>query len=174
MKNSFFVFLYLTILCFINQQKMKRNFLIISAILGMLFVSCKREVSLQNYIVGNWETTYLNIEMPTHKSSDSSYIFEDDFSKKSSLIARSEYSKDGTCSSWYVKNDGRKVGLKAGNWEVKEDSLFIKYLHKDDFIVTSYFIKKTEKGFIGKSLDDWDDDGIMDDFLLMETKRLEQ
>jgi len=148
-----------------------RSFLWI-VLFGMLFVSCSEEKSLEEYMIDSWETTYLKIEMPTYKKSDSLFVFEDTFQNNPPRRAQSKYNKDGTFSAWFVNLKGEKKGESTGKWNVKNDSLFIEFFYGGRDVKVSYQIEKTTEGFQGTSKYDWDVDGEFDDQLIMKTKRI--
>ncbi len=127
---------------------------------------------LQKFMIGDWETSYIKITYPTYKKSDSTYVFEDDFSKPNSGKAQSTYKKDGTFSAWFLLANKKKVGETTGNWKTKGDSLHVDYQYQGKQVQAWYAIQPTEKGFQGKVIYDWDDDTEFDDELLMKTKRL--
>ena len=147
----------------------KKTFLII-VILGMLFVACKKEKSLSEYMITDWQTSYMKIEMQTANGNDSLQVYEDDFSKEKSILAQSSYKNDGTFSAWYIKLNGSKAGESSGKWKVVGDSLFLEYIVAGKIIKPSYQIKKTTEGLLAKSRYDWDNDGEKDDFLTMKLK----
>ena len=151
---------------------MKTKSFLLFVIFGMLFVSCKQEQDLSEYMVTNWQTAYIKIEMPTAYGKDSLQVYEDDFSKNNATIAQSTYLKDGTFKAWYVKPDGTKAGESDGKWNVKGDSLFIEYIVAGKLINPTYFIEKTEEGLLAKSKHDWDNDGEFDDILTMKSKKI--
>ena len=149
-----------------------KNLLVFVA-LGMLFASCKKEKSLQNYMVNSWETTYLKIEMPTFQNSDSTSVFEDRFQNNPPQRAQSEYKSDGTFEAWFVDKEGNKKGTSPGTWSVKGDTLHIEYFYGGRDVKVNYHIQKTATGFKGTSKYDWDEDGNYDDLLIMETKKIQ-
>lgn len=139
---------------------------------GMLIVACKKEKSLQEYLKGSWQTTYLKIEMPTYEKSDSLEVFEDKFDKNPELIAQSKYNTDGTFNAWFINDRGEKISESEGKWNVINDSLFVEFFYDNRNMKVSYHITKTTEGFLGISVFDWDNDGTNDDFLTMKTKRI--
>ena len=143
----------------------------------MLFFiySCKKEKenTLENYMIGNWETQYIKIEMPTVHNTDSISVFEDDFSKPNSGKAQSKYNEDGTFSAWFRLADGKKVDETSGKWQAKGDSLLVDYKYAGKDVRAWYVITKTDMGFEGKVIHDWDNDGEKDDKLFMKSKRIE-
>jgi len=151
---------------------MKFKISIVICAFGILFASCKKETTMQEYMVGNWQTKYINLQMPTYQKSDSIHIIEDDFSNENSTLAQSVYKKDSTFTAWYLTPKGEKLSVTTGKWNVKNDSLYIEFTMNNITTKAKYLVEKTEDGFQGKSLDDWDKDGEIDDFLLMKTKRL--
>lgn len=119
-----------------------------------------------------WQTTYLKIEMPTHLKTDSLYVYEDKFENDPELIAQSKYNTDGTFSAWFVNKEGKHISPSKGKWSVVGDSLFVAFFYNNKDIKASYYITRTEEGFIGKSKYDWDEDNDFDDLLTMKTKRI--
>ena len=111
----------------------KSHFFSAIVIVGLIFAACKQEKnkseesetpqkevqenSLNTYMVGTWETSYIKIEYPTYQKADSSFVFEDDFSKPNTGRAQSEYKNDGTFTAWFKQPDGSKVGETGGNWK---------------------------------------------------------
>lgn len=153
---------------------MKKQFFYISIIFGLIFVACKQQKksSLQDYMVGNWETSYIKIIYSTYQKADSTFVFEDNFSKPNTGRAQSTYKKDGTFSAWFLQADKTKTGETQGTWKVKGDSLLVKYPYLGKQVEAWYFIKQTDTGFKGTVIYDWDNDGKQDDTLIMKTKRL--
>ena len=160
---------------------MKSNFFSTILIIGLVFAACKQEKketktpenTLQEYMVGNWETSYIKIEYPTYQKADSSFVFEDDFSNPNSGRAQSEYKNDGTFKAWFKQPDGTKVGETNGNWKTKGDSLYVDYPYLGKTVQAWYSIEKTKEGFEGKVIYDWDDDKEFDDILIMKSKKLQ-
>lgn len=163
---------------------MKYKSIVFVLFFGIFFAACKndkKEVaksekttqSLQDFMIGNWETQYIKIEMPTVNKTDSTSVFEDDFSKPNSGRAQSNYKKDGTFSAWFKQPDGKKVGETNGTWKTKGDSLFVNYPYLGKQVKAWYFIKKEKNTFEGKVIYDWDNDGEFDDTLEMKSKRIE-
>ncbi|MBA6156829.1 hypothetical protein H3Z83_09910 [Tenacibaculum sp. S7007] len=153
---------------------MKTKLILFAFIFGMLFAACKQEKkSLNDFMIGNWQTEYIKIEMPTVNKTDSTSVFEDDFSKPNVGRAQSTYKNDGTFSAWFKQPDGKKVGETSGTWKTNGDSLYVDYPYLGKQVQAWYSIKKTDEGFSGKVIYDWDNDGEFDDTLIMKTKRLE-
>lgn len=163
---------------------MRTKHIITALIFGIFFVACKQEKKekviettaskplLKNFIVGSWQTTYLKITYPTANDTDSTSVFEDDFSKPTAGKAQSTYNNDGTFTAWFIQPDGKKVGETTGKWSTKGDSLLVDYPYLGNQVKAWYTIKQTEKGFNGTSIFDWDNDGENDDTLIMKTKRI--
>lgn len=146
----------------------------ILALLGILFVSCKKEPTLEEYMVDTWQTSYLKIDMPTFQKGPNSSVFEDKFEPTAQRFARSTYNPDGTFNSWYVDNAGNDIGgTTVGHWKVEGDSLQIEYVYDGRDVKVKYFVERTEEGFKATSKYDWDQDGEFDDILLMNTKRIQ-
>jgi hypothetical protein len=145
------------------------SFLLI-AVFGIFFVGCKKEQPLKEYIVHSWQTTYLKLEMPTYKKSDSLHVYEDKFDNNPEFIAQSKYNADGTFSAWFLNTKGEHVSNADGTWKVKNDSLFVAFFYNNRNMKVQYYITKTDEGFLGKSTYDWDEDGDFDDLLTMKTK----
>ena len=139
---------------------------------GTLLVACTKEKSLKEYMTNSWQTTYMKIEMPTYEKSDSLYVFEDKFDKNPELIAQSTYFSDGTFKAWFWNQEGEKISESDGNWTTKNDTLYVDFFYDNRTVKVGYHITKTEQGFIGKSIYDWDNDGELDDFLTMKTKQI--
>jgi hypothetical protein len=151
---------------------MKVKDFVVIFIFGTFIVACKKEKTLQEYMVDSWQTTYLKIEMPTYNNADSLHVYEDKFDNNPELIAQSKYNTDGTFNAWFVNEKGEKISESNGKWNVENDSLFVKFFYNKREMEVSYHITKTEEGFLGKSINDWDNDGALDDFLTMKTKRI--
>lgn len=152
-----------------------KNALLILLILTTACFSCRNHTHTstpKNTMLGNWQTTYIQIKMPTHMNSDSLSYMESDFSEPDATIAQSTYLDDGSFEAWYVVN-GKEVGLTKGNWTMQNDSLNISYRQGESEVNAQYFIRFTSEGFYGKSIYDWDQDGIEDDTLIMKSKRIE-
>ena len=155
---------------------MKTKIVVLVAIFGVFVVSCKqnKEVSLKDYMVNSWQTTYLKLEMPTYQKSDSLHVYEDKFENNPEFVAQSKYNKNGTFSAWFLNKKGEHISKSNGNWKVENDSLFVDFSYNGRNMKVSYFIKKTEEGFLGKSNYDWDEDGDFDDLLTMKTTIIKQ
>ena len=153
-------------------MKLKSIFYI--AVFGMLFVACKNEKSLSDYMITDWQTSYIKIEMPSAYGKDSLQVYEDNFSKEKVTLAQSSYKNDGTFNAWYIRPNGSKAGESNGKWKVEGDSLFIEYFVQGKLIKPSYYIEKTKEGLLAKSKHDWDNDGEYDDFLTMKLKNLKK
>lgn len=151
-------------------MKVDNLFLII--VFGLLFTSCKKEKTLQEYLTDSWQTTYLKIEMPTVNKTDSLSVYEDKFDDDPEIIAQSKYNADGTFSAWFINKKGEKNSESKGTWSLKKDSLHIAYFYRGRDIKVAYLVIKTAAGFNAKSLFDWDEDGEFDDTLLMKTKHI--
>jgi len=151
---------------------MKFKAFLFTVFLGTLFASCSQEKSTEEYLLDSWETTYLKIDMPTYKKSDSTVVFEDKFLNNPPRRAQSKYHKDGTFSAWFINQKGEKQGASSGKWHVKKDSLFVEFFYGGRDVKVGYFIARTSDGFTGKCIYDWDVDGEFDDVLLMRTKRI--
>ncbi|WP_158840504.1 hypothetical protein [Polaribacter sp. L3A8] len=151
---------------------MKTKFYFFILLFGILFASCKPELSTKEFMVDSWETTYLKIEMYTVNNTDSLQVYEDKFEDNSELIAQSKYNKDGTFSSWFINKKGEQISKATGNWSVVADSLLVAFNYGGRDMKVSYDITKTDEGFIGRSKYDWDEDGDFDDLLTMKTKRI--
>ncbi len=151
---------------------MKIQNLLLIVVFGMLFVTCKKEKSLKEYMTDSWETTYLKIEMPTVNNSDSLSVYVDEFDNNTEVIAQSKYNTDGTFSAWFVNQKGEKNAESKGIWFIKNDSLRIEYFYAGRDVKVNYKVIKTDVGFDAVSLYDWDEDGEFDDLLLMKTKRI--
>ena len=161
---------------------MKLKVIFFVVFFGIFFATCKNEksdkkvetkTSLKDFMVGNWETQYIKIEMPTVNKTDSTSVFEDDFSKPNTGRAQSTYNNDGTFSAWFKQPDGKKVGETKGTWKTKGDSLYVDYPYLGKQVQAWYFIKQNNNKFEGKVVYDWDGDGEFDDTLQMKSKRID-
>ncbi|MBL4605363.1 MAG: hypothetical protein JKY02_06830 [Flavobacteriaceae bacterium] len=141
-------------------------------VFGILFASCKKENTLQDYMADSWQTTYLKIEMPTFQKSDSINVFEDKFENNPARIAQSSYNEDGTFVAWFLDKERKRQGDSSGKWNVKGDSLYVAFFYGGRDVKVAYHIQMTEGGFIGTCIYDWDEDGEFDDLLVMKTKRI--
>jgi len=151
---------------------MFRKIVWIPVLFGIVFVTCQREKSLNEYMVDTWETTYLKIEMPTFQKSDSTSVFEDTFQNNPLRRAQSSYKNDGTFVAWFLDRENKRQGDAPGKWKMEGDSLHIEYFYGGRDVKVAYHIQKTEEGFVGVSKYDWDEDGEFDDLLTMRTKRI--
>ncbi len=158
---------------------MKIKYFFTALIFGILFVACKQEkkepttLLLKEYMIGSWETTYLKIKYLTANETDSTVVFEDDFSKPNSGKGQSVYNHDGTFSAWFLQTNGKKVGKTKGKWKTNGDSLFVNYQYLEKQVQAWYNVTQTNAGFSAVSTYDWDDDGEFDDTLLMITKKIQ-
>lgn len=153
---------------------MKTTYIIRIFLFGILFAACKKEkkTALKDYMIGTWQTEYIKIEMPTVNKTDSTSVFEDDFSKPNTGRAQSTYKNDGTFNAWFKKPNGEKTGETSGKWKTKNDSLYVDYPYLGKQVQAWYSIKKTKEGFEGNVIYDWDNDGEFDDTLIMKSKRI--
>lgn len=153
---------------------MKKSILF-TAVFGLLLMACKayKDKQLSNFMVGDWQTEYIKVEMPTANKSDSLIVIEDDFNKPNALNTQSTYKKDGTFSSWIKKNDGSRVEKSTGKWKAKGDSLYVEYPFLGREIKAWYLITRKNSTFNGKVVYDLDGDGEFDDTLQMKSKRID-
>lgn len=165
---------------------MKNTILYVSFIM-LFFFGCKtpkketltprkiKQKKLNDFMLGSWQTTYLKVEMLTANGTDSTKVYEKDFSKKEDILAQATYHKNGTFLAWYVQPNGKKTGKAQGNWKAVNDSLFITYTVEGRIgnFNPIYKIKQTDNGFKATSVYDWDKDGKKDDTLIMKSKRIE-
>ncbi|TCI85891.1 hypothetical protein [Tenacibaculum sp. M341] len=169
---------------------MNIKFVVPVLLFGLIFVACKQEnktntlkttkeetkentmVPLKDFMIGNWETTYIKIDYKTFQKSDSSYVFEDDFSKPNTGRAQSKYNEDGTFTAWFKQPDGSKVGETKGTWKTKGDSLYTDYSYGGKQVQAWYVIQQVSEGFEGKVIYDWDNDTEYDDALFMKSKKI--
>lgn len=133
--------------------------------------ACQQKRNLEQNMLGSWETTFINIKMPTANQSDSLRTYQDDFSQPNAIKAQSNYKKDSTFTAWY-QNGNNKQNESEGKWHCKQDSLFVEYDYQGRTVKTGYKITITKEGFQAKSIYDWDNDGEKDDTLLMRSKRI--
>lgn len=171
---------------------MKSTFSILIISFGLIFAACKNEKkeitplkqtkaqtvipkqSLNDFMIGKWETQYIKIEYKTYQKTDSSHVFEDDFSKPNSGRAQSKYVNDGTFNAWFKQPDSSKVGETNGNWKTKgSDSLYIDYQYLGKQVQVWYIIEQKGNQFKGTVTYDWDNDGENDDTLIMKSKRIQ-
>ena len=99
-------------------------------------------------------------------------LFEDKFDNNPDRIAQSKYNADGTFSAWFINKQGIKDSESNGNWSIIENTLHIEYFYLGRNVKVDYIVTKTDEGFSAVSVYDWDDDGEIDDTLLMKTKRI--
>ncbi|WP_152286896.1 hypothetical protein [Flavicella marina] len=160
------------------MKKIKNLSLVLVAI---FVVSCASEdEKMTRYLVGNWETVYVKLEMPTFKRKDTLIEYDIDFANPHDPRAKQQgksfttYNVDGTFESWTKKN-GYPAGQKTqGNWKATKDSLFYEFSQgpgKKPFTV-AFELEKIEDGFSIKGLQDRDNDGEQDDTFYLETVRL--
>ena len=151
---------------------MKTKTFLLIAFFGILFVACKKEKTLKDFMTDSWQTTYLKIEMTTYNKSDSLHVYEDKFEDGTKLFAQSKYNADGTFSAWFVNDKNEKQDESKGKWSLKNDTLHIEYFYAGRDVKVDYKVTETKEGFNATSLFDWDEDGEFDDTLIMKTKRI--
>ena len=172
---AFFVFCYLSILSIQTNQMSYKSFFYLCCFFFLL-LSCQKQTqqqSLDKFMVGKWETTYLKIEFETFNKSDSSFVYEDKFDNNPERIAQSNYMNNGMFQAWFLDTLRQQQGLTKGVWQTKGDSLLTSYYYINRNVRPEYKIKQTENGFEGFSKYDWDNDGEFDDVLWMITKRIQ-
>lgn len=149
----------ITILCFVS--------------LGGTLNSCNSSsLDLDRFMLSSWQTSYIKITMPTYQSSDTTSIFEDSFQKPGSVVAQSTYHFDKTFEAWYLSPEGKQMNKSFGNWATNGDSLILSYTYNKKEVNISYFIEQRNDEFSGKSISDWDNDGIHDDTLIMRSRKI--
>ena len=92
-------------------------------------ISCaspSKKKPLNEYMIGNWQTKYIKINMPTTNKTNSLAVFEDGFSNPKSGKEQSIYKKDGTFVAWFKTYDDKKTGNTNGIWKTEDDTLFMK------------------------------------------------
>ncbi len=158
---------------------MKIFFFIIIMSFSLIFLGCKNEKNtnekkLKDFMVGKWETQYIKIEYPTYQKTDSSFVFEDDFSNPNTGRAQSEYLNDGTFTAWFKNPDSTRILETKGTWKTKgQDSLFVNYQYSGNKVQAWYSIQQKDNQFSGVAIYDWDIDGTKDDTLIMKSKRIQ-
>lgn len=143
----------------------------------LLLSQCKKNQKTQPdpFIVGKWQTSFVRLDYPSYRGSDSAHYFVDRFQKGTERFAQSEYFPDGTFKAWFVDKDGNKQDETTGTWSLHKDSLSTSYFYLGKQMSPVYRIKeyKNKKGFKATSIFDWDGDGESDDQIIMRTDKLD-
>jgi hypothetical protein len=144
-------------------------------LVSLLLASCGQ--SLEDYMVGKWETQVIDLEMPSAYGQDTivqyKVDFRDETDPRSSLKARSVYKADGFFEAHYLDEQGQEVGHTPGSWSIKDEVLNVQYEYNGAKIDALYDVEITDYGWKAVSIHDWDDDGEKDDKLYMEAVRIE-
>jgi hypothetical protein len=144
-------------------------------------VSCTTEDErMQRYLIGNWETVYVKLELPTYQGKDTLVEYDIDFANPHDPRAKeqgkpfSTYNLDGTFKSWTEKNNRLAGQSTKGKWSATKDSLFYYFSQaagKKD-VTVAFGLKQIEDGFSITALQDRDNDREKDDTFYLETVRL--
>lgn len=151
---------------------MKYRAFFFALIVWNLFGCQSASNNLKDYMQNKWETTFIEIKMPTHNQSDSLFTYKDNFQQENAIKAQSVYHSDNTFEAWYVMPNGTERGRTKGTWAIQNNILSVDYSYGGRQVKADYIIEKTEDGFQAKSIYDWDNDGEKDDTLFMKTKQL--
>lgn len=161
----------------INMRLVKLLFLLVV----ISVVSCTSEdEKMQRYLIGNWETVYMNFEFPSYKGKDTLFEYDVDYANPHDPRAQelgkpfTTYKADGTFKRWIEKNRIPSGRPTAGKWRVTKDSLFWSFDQgsgKKDRIV-AFGLKEIEDGYAASLIVDQDRDGKADDLIYIETVRL--
>ena len=144
-------------------------------------VSCTTEdEKMQRYLIGNWETVYVKLELPTFKGKDTLVEYDIDFANPHDPRAQQQgksfttYNIDGTFNSWTEKNRRPTGQSSEGKWRATKDSLFYDFSQGPDKkdVTISFGLKEIEDGFSMTALQDRDNDWKEDDTFYLETVRL--
>jgi len=148
--------------------------IVLIALLILACSSTSKEKDLEKYMVGHWQSEYAKAVITTLNNTDSLSIIEEDYTKSKTGITQSVYKKNGTFSSWYKFHNGEKIGEVTGKWKIKKDTLFLDLSPKEHKkqINIWYVITKTTQGFNGKSVNDSDKDGFVDDTIFIKDKKI--
>ena len=133
----------------------------------------KKEVSIDSFMVGKWEASFVRIHFPTHKASDSTHIIKEVFNEKSTRVPQSEYFKNGTFNSWFLDKEGKQQDFTSGKWSIKNDTLFATYFYLGKEISPKYRVNNAKKAIKISSIYDWDNDGKNDDTFYMVAKSID-
>lgn len=134
----------------------------------------RKTSNLDKFMQSSWQTSYIKITMPTHTGTDTMFIFEDSFKSANSIKAQSIYLANHTFEAWYLSSEGEQLNKTSGQWNTKGlDTLILSYTYNDRIVEVNYFIQPEKDGFLGRSIHDWDNDGIKDDTLIMKSKRIQ-
>ena len=164
----------------VNQNKMK-TVKLLSVLLSLMFLSCATEdEKMTRYMIGNWETIYVNLEFPSYQGRDTLVEYDIDFANPHDPRGKEQgkpfttFKADGTFITWAERN-GRLVGQKTtAKWRATKDSLFFIFEQgpgKKDTIVP-VGLKQIEDGYATRRFVDQDRDGKADDLIYLETVRL--
>jgi hypothetical protein len=158
-------------------MKYIRLFVVFSLILG----ACATEdEKMEKYMLGNWKSIYVKLELPTYQAKDTLVEYDIDFENPHDPRAQRQgrsyvtYNSNGTFKSWTEKNRRTFGQVTEGKWKVTKDSLFYFFQQgagKKEVSV-SFGLKQIEDGFAITGLQDRDNDGAVDDTFYLETVRM--
>lgn len=150
-------------------------------VFALCIVSCASEdEKMQRYIVGNWETVYVKLELPSYQGKDTLVEYDIDFANPHDPRAQRQgksfttYNVDGTFKSWTEKNSRPTGQSSEGKWRATKDSLFYDFKQGPGKknVTISFLLKQIEDGFSMTGMQDRDNDGEKDDTFYLETVRL--
>ena len=157
------------------------NWMKLLFVLTFVVTSCATEdEKMQRYLVGNWETVFVKLEMPSYMNKDTIVEYDIDFANPDDPRAQTQgkpmtsFNLDGTFTTWAELNNratGRKTSAK---WRATKDSLFYDIMDSktNKSFTVSFGLEKIEDGYATKRLVDQDRDGAIDDMIYIETVRL--
>ena len=141
-----------------------------------LLINCKsekKEVIINSFMVGKWQTKSISIKFPTHKSSDSTHVMREVFTQTSDKLPQSEYFNNGTFNAWFLDINDEKLEMTSGKWSIQNDTLFTMYTYLGKEISPQYTVKESKGTLKLSSIYDWDEDGVKDDVLYMISKKID-
>jgi len=154
---------------------------ILFLLLVILTASCATEdEKMQRYLIGNWETVYVKLELPSYKGRDTLIDYDIDFANPDDPRAKVQgkplttFKENGKFVTWAEINN-RSTGPKTeGKWKATKDSLYYTFNQgpgKKELTV-ALGLKKIDDGYATSRFVDQDRDGSKDDLIYLETVRL--
>lgn len=148
-------------------------------LIPFVFFACKNaDEQMADYLVGNWEMSFIKVTMPTFQGKTAEKVVDIDFKNPKDRGKAPKmfyiFRQDDTFETWSEGIAGRKRALK-GKWSVKKGKLLLGFVSgRGQQMNLSFTVEKTPYGFAMQQKQDRDMDGLEDDTYYVETNRLRE
>jgi|GEM_PF-650455 len=131
--------------------------------------------SNKSSLVGEWKNTYMKVTMESFRNSDSTKIIEVDESnweeKLKAKTVRTFFREDGTYNSEHRDLNDSIFYNPAGKWRIEGDSLYMTDTFPEKGISYTYWLQVNDSIAEFRGLEDFDQDGNIDDQYIGRQRR---